>query len=442
MTIEKTDVPEGWQIKTIKELGGAPGTVQTGPFGAQLHAEDYAEEGVPLLLIRNLRDGRLLLKDMPRVREEDALRLSRYRLAPGDVVFSRVGRVGSCFLAEPCHAGWLISGQLLRVRLPDEVISKSYLYRALTSNSVQDRISGESVGTTRTSINTRILESLSILVPTPEEQGEIATILSTIDKAIEQTEAIIAKQTRIKTGLMNDLLTRGIDEHGNIRSEATHQFKDSPLGRIPAEWDIRPLLQVAMVERGKFTHRPRNDPRYYGGEIPFIQTGDITAADGRVLLTYSQTLNKDGARVSKEFPVGTIAITIAANIGDTAILGIPMYFPDSVVGAVVSPPHNVRYVELCMRYRKGLLASQAPQSAQKNINLETLRPLVIPVAHPREQERIAGIYDALDAKLSSEEHNLRKLKAIKCGLMRDLLTGKVRVTELLNKNKELAAGMA
>ena len=83
------------------------------------------------------------------------------------------------------------------------------------------------------------------LPPVPDEQAKIAEVLSTVDRAIEETEALIAKQQRIKTGLMQDLLTRGIDEHGNLRSEQTHEFKDSPLGRIPVEWDIASLGSVA-----------------------------------------------------------------------------------------------------------------------------------------------------------------------------------------------------
>ncbi|WP_049961153.1 restriction endonuclease subunit S [Pseudacidobacterium ailaaui] len=91
-----------------------------------------------------------------------------------------------------------------------------------------------------------------IQIPTPPaiEQAKIAEILSTVDRAIEQTEALIAKQERIKTGLMQDLLTRGIDEHGDLRSESTHPFKDSPLGRIPVEWDVWRINEIAKVSYG------------------------------------------------------------------------------------------------------------------------------------------------------------------------------------------------
>lgn len=200
------------------------------------------------------------------------------------------------------------------------------------------------------------------------------------------------------------------------------EFKDSPVGKIPKDWEVKPLSELADVDRGKFTHRPRNDPAFYGGLYPFIQTGDITNSFGGILTEYSQTLNERGIAVSREFPVGTIAITIAANIADTAILGIPMYFPDSVVGAVVKYPNSIRYVELCIRRAKQQLNARAPQSAQKNINLEDLRPLLIPVPSIEEQHRIAEILDTVDEAIARTSSLIIKLKQTKAGLLQDLLT--------------------
>lgn len=133
--------------------------------------------------------------------------------------------------------------------------------------------------------------------------------------------------------------------------------------------------------------------------------------------------------MSKEFPLGTIAVTIAANIGDTTILGRPMYFPDSVVGVVVHEPHSIRWIELALRRAKQRLLALAPQSAQKNINLEFLRPLLIPLPHSREQERCAALYETMSNQIRAESKTFEKLNLLKSGLMIDLLTGRVRVPE-------------
>jgi type I restriction enzyme S subunit len=208
-------------------------------------------------------------------------------------------------------------------------------------------------------------------------------------------------------------------------------YKESPLGWIPKEWEVVTLEEVADVARGKFTHRPRNDPAFYGGSFPFIQTGDVTAVKGGFVSQYSQTLSVRGILVSQEFPAQTIAITIAANIADTAILAFPMYFPDSVVGAIVKTTANVRYIELCIRRSKRSLDAKAPQSAQKNINLQDLRPLRVPLPLKSEQDEIANRYDVLEKRISDEEAILFKLMKEKSGLMDDLLTGRVRVSSLL-----------
>jgi type I restriction enzyme S subunit len=296
-----------------------------------------------------------------------------------------------------------------------------------------ERLAGQSHGTTMRHIKRSDLLPYPVKVPKPVEQSRIAAVLDTVDEAIAKTEAVIAKLKQVRAGLLHDLLTRGLDENGQLRDPVAHpeQFQDSPLGRIPKEWRFLPLSEIADVDRGKFGHRPRNDPDFYGGQFSFIQTGDVAMADGDIIRNASQSLNERGASVSKQFPIGTIAVTIAANIGDTAILGSPMYFPDSVVGVVTRAPNVVRWVELALRLAKQRLNALAPQSAQKNINLEFLRPLLVPVPSSAEQKRCSNVYEVVRGEIKAEGTIHEKLTSIKSGLMNDLLTGRVRVPEAI-----------
>lgn len=337
-----------------------------------------------------------------------------------------------------CETRYSYSTDTWALRPKESEIDGKYLYYFIASQLEKIAVLGFEGSGLKHLRKDFIRDYIVPFFPRPE-QSKIAEILSTVDRAIEQTEALIAKQQRIKAGLMHDLLTRGIDEHGNLRSEATHKFKDSPLGRIPVEWEVKPLSQLANVDRGKFTHRPRDDARYYGGKYPFIQTGDVTANLGRIVNCYTQTLSALGTTVSKEFPTNTIAVTIAANIADTAILGQPMYFPDSVVGVVVTRPNSVRFVEMMIRRAKLSLEKLAPKSAQSNINLEVLRPLPIATPKPEEQERIATVYESADLILIQYEESLTKLRRLKSALMQDLLTGRRRVTALLNEKDGVGA---
>ncbi|MGM8889467.1 restriction endonuclease subunit S [Psychrobacter sp. 1Y1] len=197
---------------------------------------------------------------------------------------------------------------------------------------------------------------------------------------------------------------------------------------VPNGWEVKKLEDLASVERGKFSARPRNDPKYYGGEIPFVQTGDIAGAK-KYLKSYSQTLNEEGLKVSRLFPKDTILITIAANIGDVAITSFDVACPDSLVAIQPKEGTNVIwlyfYLETCQKELDG----QATQNAQKNINLQVLRPLEVLTPPLPEQHKIAKILSTWDKAISTTERLIDNSKQQKKALMQQLLTGKKRLLD-------------
>lgn len=197
---------------------------------------------------------------------------------------------------------------------------------------------------------------------------------------------------------------------------------------VPKGWEVRNLENLASVERGKFSARPRNDPKYYGGEIPFVQTGDIAGAK-TYLKSYSQTLNEEGLKVSRLFPKDTILITIAANIGDVAITSFDVACPDSLVAIQPKEGTNVIwlyfYLETCQKELDG----QATQNAQKNINLQVLRPLEVLTPPLPEQQKIAKILSTWDKAISTTERLIENSTQQKKALMQQLLTGKKRLLD-------------
>ncbi len=168
------------------------------------------------------------------------------------------------------------------------------------------------------------------------------------------------------------------------------------------------LGEVCDIERGKSKHRPRNDSLLFGGSYPFIQTGDIRNANGGYITYFEQTYSDFGLAQSKLWAKGTLCITIAANIGETAILGIDACFPDSVVGLV---PHNeqllVEYLNFFFLNIKDKLSNDAPGTAQKNINIAILQDIKIVVpSKAKQSEVIAKINNAMRYRnLCTEEAN-------------------------------------
>ena len=178
---------------------------------------------------------------------------------------------------------------------------------------------------------------------------------------------------------------------------------------IEAEWPLVPLSEACEIKRGRFSHRPRNEPGLYGGKYPFIQTGDVTRAnDGKI--QYTQTLNDDGLAVSKLFQPPVVLITIAANIGDTAVLDFPCCFPDSVVGLIPTDMIDARFLELVMRTKKEYLTNIAPQAAQKNINIEILKALEIPLPPLPTQLAVVERVEAERAAVSANRELVERME--------------------------------
>ncbi|WP_394144822.1 restriction endonuclease subunit S [Vibrio atypicus] len=195
---------------------------------------------------------------------------------------------------------------------------------------------------------------------------------------------------------------------------------------VPNGWSIKTLENLATVERGKFSARPRNDPKYYGGEIPFVQTGDIASAK-TYLSSFSQTLNEDGLKVSRIFPKNSILITIAANIGDTAITSFDVACPDSLVGIQPKQGTDCFWLNSFLETCKDDLDGKATQNAQKNINLQVLKPLEILTPPLPEQRKIAKILSTWDKAITTTEKLIETSKQQKKALMQQLLTGKKRL---------------
>ena len=209
---------------------------------------------------------------------------------------------------------------------------------------------------------------LKFVCPPRDEQDRIVAFL---DQKTAEIDALIAKKQRQielldeqKAILINRAVTRGLNPNAKLKPSGIGW-----IGDIPEHWEVKKIKYLSQIFRGKFTHRPRNDPSLYDGPYPFVQTGDVARA-GIEISSYSQTLNEKGLRVSTLVPKGTIAITIAANIGDVAILGFDACFPDSVVGFLPSDEIQHLFFFYILKGMKAHFLALAPKNTQHNLNVE------------------------------------------------------------------------
>ena len=170
------------QLKTIADI-------QTGPFGSQLHKEDYVETGTPIVTVEHLGNRVFTEQNLPRVSDSDKARLIKYTLSTGDIVFSRVGSVDRCSYVDKSHDGWMFSGRCLRVR-PTELVDSLYLYYYFCLEETKQFVRNIAVGTTMPSINTKLLGEVEIALPDLNNQKRIAAVLSSLDDKIENNQKL------------------------------------------------------------------------------------------------------------------------------------------------------------------------------------------------------------------------------------------------------------
>ena len=257
------------------------------------------------------------------------------------------------------------------------------------------------------------------------EQTAIANILTKVDEAIVSVQNSIIAAERLKKSLMQNLLTGKMKPDGTFRTSEEF-YIDEKFGKVPVGWEVKKLKDIAQIQRGKFGHRPRNDERFYNGDFPFVQTGDVVESVF-FLKGASQSLNALGASVSRSFPVNTIIMTIAANIGFVALTRYEVFFPDSLIGINAKEDViNSSYLLLHLMRYKNILDAQATESAQKNINYSNLRPL--PILFPtkkEEQLQITNKVIAIFSEIDSKKTKIKILEQLKKSLMQNLLTGKI-----------------
>ncbi|QSI78775.1 restriction endonuclease subunit S [Niveibacterium microcysteis] len=298
-------------------------------------------------------------------------------------------------------------------------------------------LKGQTSGSGIPHVDKEVLGKLEILLLPSDEQSLVANILKTLDQAIEQTEALIAKQQRIKTGLMQDLLTKGIDKHGNIRSEATHAFKDSPLGRIPQEWDVSPAdsLCEAVIDC-----KNRTPPEAAEGHpvirTPNVRNGEFVWTD----LAFTDSASYETWTARGQPRAGDVVITREAPFGEACIIPENLFAPCLGQRMMMYRPsaNKVRadyfvYAIQSDRVQKKLL-ELAGGSTVGHIRVGDIRTLPIP--HPidvKEQESIASVLNGVAIALKDASNSQRKFAYLKAGLMHDMLTGERRVTPLLSQ---------
>jgi len=229
-----------WTTCRLSEIAD----IQTGPFGSQLHNEDYVRIGTPIVTVEHLGKRCFSAQNLPKVSEKDKKRLSKYTLTAGDTVFSRVGSVDRSSFVKIEYDGWMFSGRCLRVRPDKSRVYSEYLYYALNAETTKQQIRNIAVGATMPSINTKLLGEVIIKLPEYFLQRDIAATLSSLDDKIELNNRIIANLEAQAQAIFKSWFV-------DFEPFQDGEFVDSELGMIPKGWRVGTLSEITSITMGQ-----------------------------------------------------------------------------------------------------------------------------------------------------------------------------------------------
>lgn len=361
--------------------------------------------------------------------------IDRFQLRKGDVLATKDSEESSDIAIPSLVAedlpGVLCGYHLALIRPRSLKVSGEYLAWLHTSKAFRAQYEAKATGVTRFGLSRSAFKEALVPLPSPEEQQRIGAYLNASCAAIDA--AVAAKRSQMETldalrkSIIHEAVTRGLTAIVSMKPSGIDWLPE-----VPAHWDVKQIKRTCSMIRGKFAHRPRNDPALYDGEYPFVQTGDVTGAR-KYIQSYSQTLNELGLSVSRRFPKGTLVMSIAANIGDVAILDFEACFPDSMVGFIPDHKTDLGYLYYLLRSMKDIMLRSAVLTTQLNINYVRIGTNFAAFPPKKEQQAIAEFLDTKEADIFATKDILNRqietLNFYRQSLIHECVTGKRRVTE-------------
>lgn len=388
-------VPNGWKILSLGEI--CNNNLQTGPFGSQLHAHEYIDEGVSVVMPKDLINNQVNLNSTAKISKERANDLKKHYLKEGDLIFSRRGDVTRFALIDKLSEGSICGTGCLKAT-PNTNHSSKFLSYFLQKNNIKQWLEQNAVGQTMPNMNTEILSQLPLMTASSiKEEEKIVRILSTWDKAITSTENLIANSEMQKKALMQQLLTgkkRLLDENGV---------------RFSGEWESNELQKISTITKGKQLNKSTLTKT---GKYPVINGGIEPSG-------YSPNYNTDA---------NTITISEGGNSCGFIGYQTTKFWCGGHCYYLSSLKINKLFLFQALKFNESKIMTLRVGSGLPNIQKRAIESYSIDYPHQiNEQEKIAEVLSNADHKIELLQAKLEHLKQEKKALMQQLLTGKRRV---------------
>lgn len=364
----------------------------------------FHSSGVKLINIRNIVNDNLDLSNTNNYLSENEVesKYQHFLLSVGDFVMASSGVTwGKIAEVKKMHLPLCLNTSIIKL-VPRQGLEKRYLWHYIKSSVFRNQINRLITGSAQPNFGPSHLKKLKIPLPPLPIQRKIAEVLDAADRIRQRNKEVLKKYDQLAQSVFLEMFGDPVkNEKG---------------------WEVKSLGDVGALDRGISKHRPRNAPELLGGAHPLIQTGDV-ANSGGYIKSYKSTYSDVGLKQSRKWPIGTLCITIAANIAKTGILTFEACFPDSVVGFKPSKESTTEYVQYWLSFLQKTLEEQAPESAQKNINLKILRELSIPLPPIDLQSQFASIIERIEQQKQQAQAELEQSEALFQSLMQRAFKG-------------------
>ena len=380
--------------------------IQTGPFGSQLHKEDYVDIGTPIVTVEHLGNRTFTEQNLPKVSAEDKARLSKYVLAEGDIVFSRVGSVDRCSYVDTAHDGWMFSGRCLRVR-PNSEIDPLFLYYFFCLEETKQFVRNIAVGATMPSINTKLLGEVEIDLPSMEDQRKIAATLSSLDDKIETNQKI------------ND----------HLEQQAQAYFQELFVDDADPQWTTGTISDLGQVVGGSTPSKAK--PEYYTESgIAWITPKDLSVNKSKFITHGENDITELGLKNSSAsiMPEGTVLFSSRAPIGYIAIAAGEVTTNQGFKSVIPKAEVGTAFMYFFLKHNLPVIEGMASGSTFKEISGSTMKNVPAVIPDTKTLSRFNDFCSPIFAQQQILEKQNQDLALLRDALLPKLMSGEIDVS--------------
>ncbi|MDM8549189.1 restriction endonuclease subunit S [Desulfobacterales bacterium HSG2] len=420
-------IPNDWKLVKLSKICNNDGGIQTGPFGSQLHQEDYVDNGTPIITVEHLGDNEIIHKNLPGVSDEDKKRLKKFILETGDIVFSRVGSVDRSSIVRENENGWLFSGRCLRVRGNKETIDPYYLSHFFGLQTFKSYVRNNAVGATMPSLNTSIMSNLLIILPPILIQQKIASVLSAYDDLIENNNRRIAILEQMAQSIYKEWFVRM-----RFPGYQNAEFADG----LPKGWIKQKVGDTFEITGGGTPSKEKNE-YWKNGDIDWYTPTDITS-NGLFLTSSKLKINDLGlARSSaKLFPPYSIMMTSRATIGEIGINTKEACTNQGFITCLPNERISYLYIYFWIKYHKKLIILLSSGATFAEMTKSVFKKMDILVPSQEATDEFFNITDPMFKQIEAlikKNINLKKTRDL---LLPRLITAKLSVDNINPESEE------